>query len=166
MSLEQFPLGRKAAAYFGDTTLANVEEATITTWLSSATKWSNQYDVTYNTTPEYADITTREAAANNFTAQKPVIMNGEVTFEVTWNTNDVGNNLQAMIDAAMDNEPVALAFLDADKDSVLAAGEVVQGLVGNFFVSFQKMEAIRDVQKASFTATSAGDLAWHKIVGS
>jgi hypothetical protein len=170
MALEQYPIGRKAAAYWSTagTLVPGNQQADAATWLADADTeiWADSFDVSYNTTAQYVDITTRKNAASGFTAQKPVLLSGEVTFEVIWNTND-GNAaaVQAMIDNTFAMTPMGLAFLDYPMDVAgSAAGDVMQGLVGNFFVSFNKMEPVQDVQKASFTAVNAGDLIWHKNV--
>ncbi len=165
MALDQYPLGRKAAAYYNNAGI-KIGDATAETpeaWLALATtvEWTDQFDVNYATSPEYADITTRKAAAGGFSAQKPVLMSGEVTFEVAWNTNSADPAaLQAMINNTFNGEPMAMAFLDYRKDAGNESGDIVQGLVGNFFPSFSKSEPIRDIQKASFSVVSAGDLKW------
>lgn len=170
MSLEQYPIGRKAAAYWntaGVLLLGN-DSTDAATWLADASTevWSDQFDVNYQTSATYADITTRKTAANGFSAQKPILLSGEVTFDVLWNTNDASAQcIQKMIDSTFSMTPMAMAFLDYPIDVAgSATGDVMQGLVGNFFVSFTKSEPIQDVQKASFTAVNAGDLIWHKNV--
>tara|TARA_Y100000996_G_scaffold383874_1_gene340182 strand:+ start:306 stop:827 length:522 start_codon:yes stop_codon:yes gene_type:complete len=168
MALEQYPIGRKAAAYWntaGVLLLGN-DSTDAATWLADASTevWSDQFDVNYQTSATYADITTRKTAANGFSAQKPILLSGEVTFDVLWNTNDASAQcIQKMIDSTFGMAPMAMAFLDYPVDAAgSATGDVMQGLVGNFFVSFTKTEPIQDVQKASFTAVNAGDLIWHK----
>ena len=170
MALEQYPIGRKAAANWntsGALLLGN-DSTDAATWLAAAPTevWAAQFDVNYHTSATYADITTRKTAANGFSAQKPILLSGEVTFDVLWNTNDVSEQcIQALIDHTFSMSPIALAFLDYPTDVAGSAnGDVMQGLVGNFFVSFTKTEPIQDVQKASFTAVNAGDLIWHKNV--
>jgi len=170
MALEQYPIGRKAAAYWNtnNVLLLGNDSADAATWLADTDTevWADSFDVNYNTTATYADITTRKTAASGFTAQKPILLSGEVTFEVIWNTNDTNAAaIQAMIDATFSTTPMGLAFMDYPIDAAgSTAGDVMQGLVGNFFVSFNKMEPVQDVQKASFTAVNAGDLIWHKNV--
>ena len=103
MPLEQYPKGRKAALYYNSTLLfADLVDATIIGWLQDAnTKLgADVYDVAEGTTPEYADITTRKIAEFGYTGRKPVIKEGEVTFDVIWNTNDANDAfVQALIDA-------------------------------------------------------------------
>jgi len=170
MALDQYPIGRKAAAYWNTagTLVLGSDDTDAAAWLADASTevWSDQFDVNYQTSPTYADITTRKTAANGFTAQKQVLLAGEVTFDVLWTTNDVSDQaVQALIDATFSNDPMALAFLDYPINAAgSTAGNVMQGLVGNFFVSFTKSEPVQDVQKASFTAVNAGDLIWHKNI--
>ena len=170
MALEQYPIGRKAAAYWNasSTLLLGNDQDAAATWLANADTqvWADSFDVNYQTSATYADITTRKTAANGFSAQKPILLSGEVTFEVIWNTNDANAAaVQAMIDSTFALTPMGLAFLDYPTDVAgSAAGDIMQGLVGNFYVSFTKTEPVQDVQKASFTAVNAGDLVWYKHV--
>ena len=176
MAVDTYPIGRKAAAYWntagemiGD---SDGQGGTLdaAAWLALATTkvWSDQFDVNYATTPEYADITTRKAAAGGFSAQKPVLLSGDVTFECAWDTNSADPGaLQHLIDSSINGTPVALAFLDYPKGANSGVvGAKVQGLVGNFFPSFTKSEPIRDIQKAQFSVVSAGDLEWYVSTGS
>ena len=169
MPLETEPLGRKAVAYWntGNLLLTDTSGATIQSWLNDPNTRivGDIFDVTQNTTPEYADITTRGAAQGGFTARKPVIREGEVSFDVLWETTNVSDGwVQQIIDVTNADTPMAMAFFDyAFNDSSAAGGEIAQGLIGNFYMNYQKAEAIRDVQRASVTAVNQRELIWAKI---
>ena len=171
MPIEKTPIGRKAVAYYNpDTSLATADNAAAKSWLElvATVEIGSLFDVNYATSPEYADTTTRKAAAGGFSSQKPILTSGEITFDLLWNPNDDTATAKLIeLGSAADRVPVTLGFLDYPHDDPeLAAGDVINGLVGNFFLSFTKAEAIRDVQKASFTATSAGLLIWYSSIHS
>ena len=164
MTLERDPLGRKAILYWSTTLITDNTQSGITTWLSSASIAGDIYDESDNTEPEYADITTRKKASGGFVARKPVIRDGEITFDFSWETNNVSDLfIQALIDASNATTRLALVSLDyAFDDPDIGSGEIVQGLAGNWYPSFTKTAAIRDAQRGSATCTASDLVTWFK----
>ena len=164
MALEKDPLGRLAVAYWSTTLLTDITAAEVEMWLSSASVAGDIYDESDNLEPEYADITTRKKAAGGFTARKPVIRDGELSFDFSWEVNNVSDLfVQALIDAANSTTPLAFVSLDyAFNDPGRVSGDIVQGPAGNWYPSFTKANAIRDAQRGSATLTAASFAWWYK----
>ena len=160
--------------YWSATLITDNTQSGINTWLTTnGAVGADVYDESDNLEPEYADITTRKKASGGFTARKPVIRDGEVTFDFSWETNNATDQfVQALIDAS-NNNPVtqgtlhdqgqlALVSLDyAYDDPDLGSTEIVQGIAGNWYISFTKTSAIRDAQRASATATASSLVTWY-----
>ena len=164
MALERDPAGRNAKLYYSTTLLTANDTSTIETWLASATIAGDIYDESDNLEPEYADITTRAKAAGGFSARKPIIRDGEITFDFSWETQAVSANfVQDLIDAANNFTRIAVVALDyAYDDANLATGEFAQGPAGNWYVSFTKTSPIRDAQRGSATLTASDLVTWFK----
>jgi len=168
MALEKNPLGRKAKCYWNKTDVQLVAgtSAAAATWIADGgtTVAGELYDVSQATPAEYADISTRARTAAGFSARKPVLRDGEVTFDILWHTNDNTDEFaQTLIDKTNDSGEITLAFLDyAVDDADGAVGEEVQGMVARWYVNFEKSEAIRDVQKASITLVHSNYMIWYK----
>jgi len=164
MAVQRDPLGRKAVLYWSTTLITDNSQSGIATWLSSASVAGDIYDESGNFEPEYADITTRKKSSGGFSARKPVLRDGEVSFDFSWETNNVADTfVQELIDAASDQTRLALVSLDyAYDDADLATGEITQGIAGNWYISFTKTSAIRDAQRGSATATHESFGTWYK----
>ena len=164
MPVERDPPGRKAVMYWSATLITDNSQSGIATWLASADIAGDIYDESDGFEPEYADITTRRKAAGGFSAKKPILRDGEVTFDFSWETNNVAEAfVQALIDAANADTRLALVSLDyAYDDADLATGEITQGIAGNWYLSFTKAAAIRDAQRGSATAAHESFGTWYK----
>lgn len=181
MAQETIPAGRNAVCVFDASSAAGaglvatpVSEANVNTWLgtlSTSTDIANNISsVSLNNAPVYASTNTRGRVAGGYTSQKPVMKQGEVSFEVLWRTSTGSDGdtsfEQRLIDAADSLGEMALGFFDYDPITAPATGDTVQGLCGNFYIGVEKSEADEDVQRFSITATVASGCRWHKITGS
>ncbi len=168
-------LGRKAKCYFNNakTKFAAVVPATVSQWLTEPTtvEADNITDVTLNMSADFADTTTRGEAADGFASSVPVLKNGEVTFEMRWKPEDPAmiaapfSFTRVLMDAWETDDTVSLAFLDQVAKSTqipLGTDVKVQGLAGNFAVSIDKTEALRDIQRANVTLTIVDSGKWHQ----
>ena len=174
MPLERDPPGRKAVLYWSATLITDNSQSGIATWLASAAIAGDIYDESDNLEPEYADITTRKKASGGFTARKPIIREGEMTFDFSWETNNLSDQfVQALIDASNNEQAtqgtlhdqgrLALVSLDYKFDDPnLATGEITQGPAGNWYPSFSKASAIRDAQRGSATVVGESFVTWYK----
>lgn len=176
MTLEKQPPGRIASAYINAANLIDGVtfdpdiKTTIDNWLALADTFvmGDMFDNDEGIAPEYADISTRKRTSRGFTARKPVIKEGEVTFEMLWSTNvpaagpDDEKFVQLIIDHSESLTPVAMFFSDYAHNATRATGEIYQGLLGNWYVTFTKQEPIRDVQRASVTAVAESFVGWYK----
>lgn len=159
-------LGLDAKLYYYDPTsvvdrpsptAGEIAKALIT---SDFLELSNVTDVTVNLSKAEADITTR--GAGGFRAKVGTLKEGELSFEMIWDTNDA--SFLAVSDAYFGN--TALTFLALDQNAQNAAdGPPViapQGIYADFSVlNFEKSEALEDAQRVSVTisVTTGGPLS-------
>lgn len=136
-------IGRDAAAYFNATPLSSPPDSTA---VDAMTLADNLMDVTLDIESETADATTRAEARTGWRSEVAVLRNGRISFDMRWDTSTALG--AALINAWSNFTPIAMAFLDQDRDNAGA-----QGLVANFSVSISKSESLVDVQKATVTLT-------------
>lgn len=181
--------GRVAAAYFnendlkiGDSGLGGADlDAQTTNWLAAATTLEalNITDAQYQISSEFADATTRETAKEGFASNVPVLKNCQITFDIRWLPKEI-KALAApwaftdlLMNAWENDRTIAMVFLDwpiKGNHTNPGSGYSVapQGLAGNWSVSMEKSEALKDVQRASVTLSVANKASWHtelEIVG-
>lgn len=164
MANETFPLGRDAKCYYNTAgkLVGDSGVETAQAWLDDAATVvaSHIRNISLNTSNNYADTSTRSSTAGGFQSQTPVTKNAEITIDTIWNLNDTF--LTGMMTAWSSDSRIGLAVLNRDKSS-LSAGDILNGLVGNFFVGMTKDEAVDDVQRGNFTVTHSDSGVWYNI---
>jgi hypothetical protein len=171
MTQETMPAGRLSVAYYAtdDVVIGGVNTPEIWMELAATVVGGNLADVSLNTSPVYANTNTRENVAGGFTSQKPVLANGEVTFEILHRTRDpyAATDFESKLLTNSDNNsPMAMGFFDyAAKQADLTNPDQAYGLIGNWYVAKEKQEAIEDVQRWSITLTAESEVRYVTIVG-
>lgn len=105
---------------------------------------TNIQDLTDNFTSEEVDITTRATAALGWTATAQTIKNGEITFTILQDADDVF--VQALMAAFLASGTITVMDLTGDKD---VAGNF--GLAANFSVGMTFPKPVKGVQTADVT---------------
>ena len=186
MSIKRYELGRLAAAYYSETNLlvdfsaatavppgdTTAARAKWLAWLDDAgtKETGNLMDVTIGLADDTADATTRYTASFGFASTVPVLHGSEVTFDMRWEPYTGLDTAGSPWDFAavlmknwQDGTPMSMVFLDQDRTANASGGsnKYPTGLAGNFGVSLDISQALRDIQRASVTMTVIDDAVWY-----
>lgn len=114
------------------------------------------------------DATTRGVAKKGFSSSVKVLNEATVTFDMLWLPQPADASFtKTIIDASNSFEPVGLLFVDKTMTPITTSTYKVRGIAGNWSVSMNKSEALKDLQKASISLTIV-DYPWwftHTVVG-
>jgi nitrogen fixation protein FixH len=132
--------GKDAKTYYSADLLDATNTAADATWVEV----TNIQDLTDNFTAEEEDITTRATAALGWAATAVTIKNGEITFTVLMEDDDVF--VQALMDAFLNSTPIAVLDMTGSKDV-----DGTFGLAANFSVSMTFEKPVKGTQKANVT---------------
>lgn len=177
MAQESIIMGFKAASYYGGTKLTgNIADAAVSGvdaasefsfTTGTTTRWylfENIMDLTINAEADNVETTTRAEAAKGWKSQAFTANSGSITFDMRWHTapNTLGETatpaytaFKVMKDAWLNRTQIAMLFLDQPYTVKNA-----QGLVANFFVSFNVQQPVGDVQKCSVNLTVGSYPEW------
>lgn len=160
-----FPLGRSARAYYNATKkVGDTGVETAISWLADTgtVEANSMRNVALALASNLVDTNTREACRFGFESQTPVLKGASVTFDTPWDLSDAFINT---ILASWEVDPqtqVGMAFLNRSKTpGDLQSGDIVNGIVGNFYISLTKDENADDVQRGNFTVTHATEGTWY-----
>lgn len=144
MNGKMYYLGTGSRATWGTPNADGIHEGTAPAGL---TEMGNVRDVTLNLEEGEADVTTR--ANNGWRATEPTLKEGSVEFEMAYDTADAG--FTKILGAWLNRTVIAMAILDADKDTV-----GTMGLWADFkVISFTKGEPLEEGQTVSVTIKPA-----------
>ena len=144
MNGKMYYLGTGSRATWGTANVDGIHEGAAPAGL---TEMGNVRDVTLNLEEGEADVTTR--ANNGWRATEPTLKEGSVEFEMAYDTADAG--FTKILGAWLNRTVIAMAILDADKDTV-----GTMGLWADFkVISFTKGEPLEEGQTVSVTIKPA-----------
>lgn len=162
MANQQFPLGRNARLYFNSNSVlvlkagASLQQSDLQTWLDdSNTVAGNQViNLSLALDDTLVSTNTREATEGGFMSETPVLHGANVTFGTSW---DMSSTLVPQLVTSWSGfTQMAFGILNRDQDT-LSTGDILNGFVGNFWVSLSKDENSDDVQRANWSIRYANN---------
>jgi len=144
-------LGMEAKLYFDATPLANGPSGATWTELTLAR------NVTINLEAAEADLTAR--GNSGWRATRAGLRDGSLEFELVWDDTDTG--LEAIRDAYLGGDEIALAAMDGD---IATVGS--EGFVANFTITaFNRSEPLEEGITVSVTAKPSSKQQWYEVSG-
>ena len=101
------------------------------------------------------DWTPRDEALDNFGGTMQLAHRVSVVVSAHWQSGDTF--MQTMIDAMRNRDRVGLAFFD---QPITSAN--YEGVAGNFWVSLNNSQILRDVQRMEFAFSPANTVQWFR----
>lgn len=149
--MSDYTLGMDAVLYYSTTNLSGEDTVETVSWI----ELDNAKDVTLSLEKGTTDVTTR--ANNGWRAMAGTLKEGSVEFEMQWQTGDAG--FEAIKDAFLDNEDIAIFVADGDIDTL-----ETQGLAANFSVTnFSRNEPLEEAITVNVTLEPASQISWHEV---
>ena len=145
-------LGKDCKFYYADSLLTGEAggEAADLSW----NVVDNLRDLTLNLETGEADVKTR---GSDWEQTKATFKNGSIDFEMLWETGDAA--FDAIKDAWLNGDEIALAAMDADIDTSDS-----EGLVSNFSVTnFSRNEPLEEGVSVSVTVKPSSQTEWYEV---
>lgn len=152
-AVTKFKVGEDCKAYIGDTTLGGADTFDTLTWTELG---EIKGDVTVTIESEEIDITT--LSDGKWDAATFRGLNLSVEFSIQFNPNDV-TNFEALRDAKLAQDPVALAILDGAVATSGSQGPVANWAIGNF----NRNQVHRDAMVYDLSFKPESEHAWEEV---